>query len=44
MFAEHPHLTLTGRYNVLEKLRAGTSADALDIADRRIFDDGLVLT
>jgi hypothetical protein len=40
---EHPHLTLTGLYNVLEKLRAGTAPDALDIADRRIFDDGLVL-
>ena len=41
--AEHPHLTLTGLYNVLEKLRAGTAPKALDAADRRIFDDGLVL-
>ena len=40
VLAEHPHLTLTGLYNVLEKLRAGT---ALAAADRRIFDDGLVL-
>jgi hypothetical protein len=43
VLAEHPHLTLTGLYNVLEKLRAGTAPDALDTADRRIFDDGLVL-
>ncbi len=40
---EHPHLTLTGLYNVLEKLRAGTAPAALEAADRRIFDDGLVL-
>ena len=40
---EHPHLTLTGLYNVLEKLRAGTAPNALNPADRRIFDDGLVL-
>jgi hypothetical protein len=43
VLAEHAHLTLTGLYNVLEKLRAGTAPDALDPADRRIFDDGLVL-
>ncbi|HEY1935590.1 MAG TPA: type IIL restriction-modification enzyme MmeI [Acetobacteraceae bacterium] len=43
VLADHPHLTLTGLYNVLEKLRAGTAPDALDPADRRIFDDGLVL-
>ena len=42
MLAEHPHLTLTGLYNVLEKLCTG-SPDALDAAGRRIFDDGLVL-
>ncbi|WP_458760354.1 class I SAM-dependent DNA methyltransferase [Afipia sp. TerB] len=40
---EHPHLTLTGLYNVLEKLRAGTKPDDLDERDRRVFDDGLVL-
>jgi hypothetical protein len=40
---EHPHLTLTGLYNVLEKLHAGTAPDTLDANDRRIFDDGLVL-
>jgi len=43
VLAEHPHLTLTGLYNVLEKLRAGTAPDALTTEDRRIFDDGLVL-
>ena len=40
---EHPHLTLTGLYNVLEKLRAGTSPADLNAKDRRSFDDGLVL-
>jgi hypothetical protein len=43
VLAEHPHLTLTGLYNVLEKLRSGVAPEALDGADRRIFDDGLVL-
>ncbi len=43
VIAEHPRLTLTGLYNVLEKLRTGASPDALDARDRRIFDDGLVL-
>jgi hypothetical protein len=43
LLAEHPHLTLTGLYNVLEKLRAGTAPAALTGDDRRIFDDGLVL-
>lgn len=43
ILAEHPHLTLTGLYNVLEKLRAGTDPAALSVPDRRIFDDGLVL-
>ncbi|WP_428486930.1 class I SAM-dependent DNA methyltransferase [Rhodopila sp.] len=43
VLAEHPHLTLTGLYNVLEKLRAGTAPSALAPDDRRIFDDGLVL-
>lgn len=38
--AEHPDLTLTEMYNVLEKLRAGT---ALDDDDKRIKDHGLVL-
>jgi hypothetical protein len=41
--AEHPHLPLTGLYNVLEELRAGTRPEALDAVDRGIFDDGLVL-
>ena len=43
VLAEHPHLTLTGLYNVLQTLRAGTRPDELDEHDRRIFDDGLVL-
>jgi SAM-dependent methyltransferase len=43
VLAEHPHLTLTGLYNVREKLRAGIAPDALDAADRRTFDDGLLL-
>jgi len=30
VLAEHPQLTLTGLYNVLEKLRAGTKPDELD--------------
>ena len=38
--AEHPGLTLTDMYNVLEKLRGGV---ALDDDDRRIKDHGLVL-
>ena len=36
-------MTLTGLYNVLEKLRAGTAPTALEESDRRTFDDGLVL-
>lgn len=43
VLAEHPHLTLTGLYNILEKLRGGTRPDELDEHDRIIFDDGLVL-
>lgn len=40
---EHSHLTLTGLYNVLEMLKAGTKPDDLGAKERRIFDDGLVL-
>ena len=43
VLADHAHLTLTGLYNVLERLRAGATKGDLDPADRRIFDDGLVL-
>lgn len=43
VLAEHPQLTLTGLYNVLERLRAGLVPDALEPAERRTFDDGLVL-
>lgn len=41
--SEHPDLTLTGMYNVIEKLRAGTRPGALDSDEQRIFNDGLVL-
>jgi hypothetical protein len=41
--AAHQHLTLTGMYNVLEKLRAGTSPEALRPDEKLILDDGLVL-
>ncbi len=37
--ALHPHLTLTGIYNVLEKLRSGA---ALNAKEKQIHDDGLV--
>ena len=37
--AAHPGLTLTGMYNVLEKLRAG---EALSEKDKKIHDEGLV--
>jgi hypothetical protein len=43
VLAEHPHLTLTSLYNVLERLRAGAPRDYLDEAERHIFDDGLVM-
>ena len=43
VLADHAHLTLTGLYTVLERLRAGASAAELDPTERRIFDDGLVL-
>ncbi|MBB3976048.1 hypothetical protein GGQ64_001235 [Rhizobium azooxidifex] len=43
VLAEHGHLTLTGLYNVLERLRAGVRPDDLEEKERRIFDDGLVL-
>lgn len=43
VLAEHDHLTLTGLYNVLERLRAGVKPGDLDAKERRIFDDGLVL-
>ena len=43
VLAEHPHLTSTSLYNLLDMLRAGTKPDELDEHDRKIFDDGLVL-
>jgi len=38
-----PQLTLTGLYNVLERLKAGATPDDLGSKERRTFDDGLVL-
>ncbi|UDF02769.1 DNA methyltransferase [Asticcacaulis sp. AND118] len=43
VLTDHPHLTLTRLYNVLERLKAGVAPDALTPEERRIFDDGLVL-
>lgn len=43
VLAEHGHLTMTGLYNVLERLKSGVAPQALDQKERRIFDDGLVL-
>ncbi len=43
VLGEHPHLTLTGLYNVLERLKAGAKPADLDAKERAIFDDGLVL-
>lgn len=43
VLSDHPHLTLTGLYNVLERLRAGITPDGLTPDERRTFDDGLVL-
>ncbi len=43
VLAEHPHLTLTGLYNVLGRLKASTKPEDLTAAERTIFDDGLVL-
>ncbi|TDL85815.1 class I SAM-dependent DNA methyltransferase [Meridianimarinicoccus aquatilis] len=37
--AEHPKLTLTSMYNVLEKLRAG---DRIEGKDKEIYDQGLI--
>ena len=36
---QHPDLTITGMYNVLEKLRSG---EALTAKDKKIHEDGLV--
>ncbi|MDR6285423.1 hypothetical protein HNR47_001424 [Methylopila jiangsuensis] len=38
-----PRLTMTGVYNVLERLRAGARPNDLTPDERRVFDDGLVL-
>ncbi|MBB3611588.1 class I SAM-dependent DNA methyltransferase [Rhizobium sp. BK602] len=43
VLVDHEHLTLTGLYNVLERLRVGVKPDDLNDKERLIFDDGLVL-
>ncbi|MFM9860478.1 type IIL restriction-modification enzyme MmeI [Pseudoxanthobacter sp. M-2] len=43
VLAAHEYLTLTGLYNVLERLKSGAKPVDLDARERRIFDDGLVL-
>ncbi len=43
VLAEHPHVTLTGLYNVLDALKRGMRPGDLAPAARRTFDDGLVL-
>jgi hypothetical protein len=43
VLSDHPDLTLTDIYNVLERVRGGVTPDTLDPDDRRIYDDGLVL-
>jgi hypothetical protein len=43
VLADHSELTLTGLYNLLERLKAGTEPDDLDPSDRKVLDDGLVL-
>ncbi|MEQ8345635.1 MAG: hypothetical protein RIB84_17785 [Sneathiellaceae bacterium] len=40
--ADHPDLTLTGMYNVLERLREGIAPDRLAPKERQIYDQGLV--
>lgn len=40
---EHPHLTLTGLYNVLEKLRADRKPADFDERDKLVFDDAQVM-
>lgn len=43
VLADHGHLTLTGLYNVVERLKSGDKPDNLNDKERSIFDDGLVL-
>jgi len=43
VLADHPDLTLTGLYNVLEKLRAGIKPADLGVEDRRVFEAGLIM-
>jgi len=43
VLAAHDHLTLTGLYNVLARLKAGAAPGDLDAKEQRTFEDGLVL-
>jgi hypothetical protein len=43
VLTKHENITLTGLYNILERLRDGVAPDALSDAERRTFDDGFVL-
>ena len=43
VLSDHPSLTLTGLYNVRDRIRAGARPGDLDPAERRIYDRGLVL-
>ena len=40
--AEHPDLTITGTYNVLEKLRSGDDCEPLSAKEKVIHEQGLV--
>ena len=40
---DHPDLTLTGIYNVLEKLRSGVTKEDLGPDDHKVYQNGLVL-
>lgn len=43
VLAAHEHLTLTGLYNVLERLKAGADPADFNVKERHIYEDGLVL-
>lgn len=40
---QHPHLTMTELYNVLEEIKKGKTRDDLTDKEKIIFDDGLIL-
>jgi hypothetical protein len=43
VLAAHSYLTLTALYNVLSKVRAGSTPDTLDVDEHRVFNNGLLL-